>query len=125
MIQRIQTIFLFLVAVAMLSVTTTTIWEQVNPDQTQKIKLTAWNLSTYAIENGQELRAGKDIAGGVAIVGAGISNNNPPAIDGAIGCFAGHFRFAVTVEVIHHQLRVNARQPECCGPGLYATGGCR
>ena len=54
MIQRVQTIFLFLVAVAMLTVTSTTIWEQVNPDQTQKIKLTAWNLSTYAIENGQE-----------------------------------------------------------------------
>src|SRR5690606_28233753 len=46
--------FLFLVAVAMLSVTCMTIWEQVNPGQTEKMKLTAWNLSTYAIENGQE-----------------------------------------------------------------------
>ena len=54
MIQRVQTIFLFLVAVAMLSVTSMTIWEQVNASQTEKMKLTAWNLSTYAIENGQE-----------------------------------------------------------------------
>lgn len=54
MIQRVQTIFLFLVAVAMLLVTYFTIWEQVNPDQTEKMKLTAWNLTTYAIQNGQE-----------------------------------------------------------------------
>lgn len=52
MIQRVQTIFLFLVAVAMLLVTYLTIWEQVNPDQTEKMKLTAWNLTTYSIENG-------------------------------------------------------------------------
>ena len=54
MIQRIQTIFLFLVAVAMLLVTYFTIWEQVNPDQTEKLKLTAWHLTSYAIEDGQE-----------------------------------------------------------------------
>lgn len=54
MIQRIQTIFLFLVAVAMLLVTYFTIWEQVNPDQTEKMKLTAWNLSTYSIESDPE-----------------------------------------------------------------------
>lgn len=54
MIQRIQTIFLFLVAVAMFMVTYFTIWEQVNPDQTEKMKLTAWNLTVYEIENGQE-----------------------------------------------------------------------
>src|SRR5690606_24466544 len=52
MIQRVQTIFLFLVAVAMLLVTYLTIWEQVNPDQTEKMKLTAWNLTTYTTENG-------------------------------------------------------------------------
>lgn len=54
MIQRVQSIFLLLVAVAMLAVTFNTIWEQVDPGQTQKMKLTAWSLSTYAIENGQE-----------------------------------------------------------------------
>jgi len=54
MIQRVQSIFLFLVAVAMLSVTFLTLWEQVNPDQTEKMKLTAWNLTTYAIEDGSE-----------------------------------------------------------------------
>lgn len=54
MIQRVQTIFLFLVAVAMLLVTYFTIWEQVNPEQTEKLKLTAWHLTNYAIEDGQE-----------------------------------------------------------------------
>lgn len=54
MIQRVQTVFLFLVAVAMLVVTYSTIWEQVNPDQTEKMKLTAWYLTTYEIQNGEE-----------------------------------------------------------------------
>jgi|SRR5690554_1046109 len=54
MIQRVQTIFLFLVAVAMLSVTALTIWEQVNPDQTEQMTLTAWNLTTFAMGEGAE-----------------------------------------------------------------------
>lgn len=54
MIQRVQTIFLFLVAVAMLLVTFLTIWEQINPAHTQQLKLTAWNLTSYSIQNGQE-----------------------------------------------------------------------
>lgn len=55
MIQRVQSIFLFLVAIAMIMVTFLTLWEQVNPDQTQKMKLTAWTLSTYSIEKGNEV----------------------------------------------------------------------
>ncbi len=54
MIQRVQSIFLFLVALAMISVTLFTLWEQVNPDQTEKMKLTAWSLTIFTIENGQE-----------------------------------------------------------------------
>lgn len=54
MIQRIQTVFLFFVAVAMFLVTYFTIWEQVNPEQTEKMELTAWKLTTYVIENGEE-----------------------------------------------------------------------
>lgn len=54
MIQRVQTIFLFLVAIAMLLVTYLTIWEQINPDQTEKLQLTAWNLTSYSLENGHE-----------------------------------------------------------------------
>jgi hypothetical protein len=46
MIQRIQTIFLFLVAVAMILVIAFPIWQQVNPSQTQLMTLTAWNLTT-------------------------------------------------------------------------------
>lgn len=54
MIQRVQSIFLFLVTVAMLVVTYSTIWEQVNPEQTEKMKLSAWYLTTYEILNGEE-----------------------------------------------------------------------
>lgn len=45
MIQRIQTIFLFLVAVTMLLVTYFPIWTQVNADQSQAMTLTAWYLT--------------------------------------------------------------------------------
>jgi len=45
MIQRVQTIFLFLVAVAMLLVTYFPIWSQVNTEQTETLTLTAWNIT--------------------------------------------------------------------------------
>lgn len=45
MIQRVQTIFLFLVAVAMLLVTYFPIWSQVNAEQTETLTLTAWNIT--------------------------------------------------------------------------------
>ncbi len=45
MIQRIQTIFLFLVAVSMLLVTYFPIWTQVNADQSQSMTLSAWYLT--------------------------------------------------------------------------------
>lgn len=53
MIQRIQTVFLFLVAVSMVLVLIFPIWQQVNPSQTQMATLTAWNLSTIDVESGE------------------------------------------------------------------------
>lgn len=38
----------------MIMVTFLTLWEQVNPEQSQKMELTAWTLSTYSVENGKE-----------------------------------------------------------------------
>ncbi len=50
MIQRVQTIFLFLVAVAMILATYFPIWIQVNTDQTQSLTLTAWSLTHLDLE---------------------------------------------------------------------------
>jgi hypothetical protein len=52
MIQRIQTVFLFLVAVAMSLVLAFPIWHQVNPDQSQRMTLNAFNLVTTDIVSG-------------------------------------------------------------------------
>lgn len=54
MIQRIQTIFLFLVAVAMILVLIFPIWHQVNLDQTQRMTLDAWSLTTTNLQAGEE-----------------------------------------------------------------------
>ncbi|GGZ34023.1 hypothetical protein GCM10007049_29180 [Echinicola pacifica] len=53
MIQRVQTIFLLLVAIAMLLVTYFPIWTQVNIDQTEMLKLTGWNLSKVYVDSGE------------------------------------------------------------------------
>lgn len=75
MIQRIQSVFLLLVAIAMFSLPFLTIWVQVNPSQTEQLKLTAWSLEKTSIGSGEIIE--KDniyligilalIAGGVAI----------------------------------------------------------
>ncbi len=54
MIQRIQTIFLFLVAVAMVLVLIFPIWHQVNQDQTLMMTLDAWSLKTVGLQAGEE-----------------------------------------------------------------------
>jgi len=54
MIQRVQTVFLFFVAVSMILVMVSTLWEQVNPDQTEKMRLTAWTLTTYSVMDGAD-----------------------------------------------------------------------
>ncbi len=53
MIQRKQSIFLFLVAVGMVAVAFLPIWFQVNQGQTLQLKLTAWQLLTTEIETGE------------------------------------------------------------------------
>ncbi|WP_162342107.1 DUF4293 domain-containing protein [Cyclobacterium salsum] len=45
MIQRIQTLFLLLVAIAMIAATLTPIWLQVSPMQNQTMEMTAWQTS--------------------------------------------------------------------------------
>ncbi len=57
MIQRIQTVFLFLVAVSMVLVLIFPIWQQVNPSQTQMATLTAWSLSTIDVESGEVIES--------------------------------------------------------------------
>lgn len=71
MIQRIQSVFLFLLAVAMVLVAFSPIWEQVNPAQTQRMMLTAWSLKTIAIDS-QEVLAEKSVfyIGGLALTSA-------------------------------------------------------
>jgi hypothetical protein len=54
MIQRIQSVFLLLVAIAMFCVPFFTIWVQVDPAQTYQLKLTAWSLIKTPI-GGQEV----------------------------------------------------------------------
>ncbi|WP_317175345.1 DUF4293 domain-containing protein [Cyclobacterium xiamenense] len=52
MIQRIQSLFLFLVAISMITVTLTPIWLQVSPSQDQRMEMTAWH--TRILELPQE-----------------------------------------------------------------------
>jgi hypothetical protein len=56
MIQRIQTVFLFLVAVAMLLVVTFPLWQQVNPSQTALASLDAWSFSVKVIDTEEQLQ---------------------------------------------------------------------
>jgi hypothetical protein len=58
MIQRIQTVFLFLVAVAMILVIVFPIWHQVNPGQTEMMTLTAWKLETVDTATNDVLELG-------------------------------------------------------------------
>ncbi|GHB35803.1 DUF4293 domain-containing protein [Mongoliitalea lutea] len=55
MIQRIQTVFLFLVAVAMVLVVAFPIWQQVNLGQTELASMDAWSLSVSVIETEEVL----------------------------------------------------------------------
>jgi hypothetical protein len=50
MIQRVQTIFLFLVALFMVLMLFFPLWSQVNPTQTEQMMLTAWNLTVFEID---------------------------------------------------------------------------
>ena len=54
MIQRIQTVFLFLVAVCMIAMVFTTIWEKESIEKQEKATLTALYLSHYTIDSASE-----------------------------------------------------------------------
>ncbi|WP_194776397.1 DUF4293 domain-containing protein [Pararhodonellum marinum] len=74
MIQRVQTIFLFLVAVFMLLVTIFPIWEQVNDALTEQLKLTAWSMDLISLETDQTISSRQNIyIGLLALIGAGIA----------------------------------------------------
>ncbi|MCH7401036.1 DUF4293 domain-containing protein [Belliella kenyensis] len=74
MIQRIQTIFLFLVAVAMILVVIFPIWQQVNPGQTQMMTLSAWNLVLIDIQTQEVVSSSsKFYLGVLSIIAAGLA----------------------------------------------------
>jgi len=70
MIQRIQTVFLFLVAVAMLLVLAFPIWHQVNPDQTQIMTLDAWSLVTKDVASDDVIEKENKMFIGILAIGA-------------------------------------------------------
>lgn len=71
MIQRIQTVFLFLVAVAMILVVTFPIWQQINPDQSQMLTLTAWSLDKIDTQTQEIIQSdGNSYLGILALVAA-------------------------------------------------------
>lgn len=74
MIQRIQTVFLFLVAVAMILVVVFPIWHQVNPGQTEMMTLTAWQLENVDTATNDVLNsASRPVSGILAILTAGLA----------------------------------------------------
>lgn len=50
MIQRIQTVFLFLVAVCMIAMVFSTLWEKISVDEQEKVTLTALYLTHHTID---------------------------------------------------------------------------
>ncbi|PRY88922.1 DUF4293 domain-containing protein [Mongoliibacter ruber] len=75
MIQRIQTVFLFLLMVAMVLVMLFPIWQQVDPGQVQLMTLTAWSLTTVDVTS-QEVIASESkvmVIGILALVSIGLA----------------------------------------------------
>lgn len=75
MIQRIQTVFLFLLIVAMVLVMLFPIWQQVDPGQVQLMTLTAWSLTTVDVTS-QEVIASESkvmVIGILALVSIGLA----------------------------------------------------
>ncbi len=74
MIQRVQSIFLFLVAVAMLLVLLFPIWHQVNPAQTEMTTLNAYTLKTVEIASQETVsQEGKYFIAGLALLAMGLA----------------------------------------------------
>lgn len=75
MIQRIQTVFLFLVAVSMILVISFPIWQQVNPEQTQMVTLNAWSVTTTDNASQEVIKSEGNIYLGIlAIIAAGLAS---------------------------------------------------
>ncbi|MFC4873108.1 DUF4293 domain-containing protein [Negadavirga shengliensis] len=72
MIQRVQSIFLFLVALAMVAVVFLPIWFQVNPGQTQAMDLTAWYLTVKSVPDGEIISKSGNYYIGILAIAAGI-----------------------------------------------------
>lgn len=72
MIQRIQSIFLLLVSLAMISVTFFTIWVQVDPSQSYQLKLTAWSLIKTEIVTQEIVAQSNNYYIGILSIVAGI-----------------------------------------------------
>jgi len=74
MIQRIQTVFLFLVAVAMVLEVSFPIWEQFNAEQTQMMVFSAWSLDTLDVQTNAVLASeNKIFIALLAILSAGLA----------------------------------------------------
>ncbi len=74
MIQRIQTVFLFLVAVAMILVVIFPIWQHVNLEQTQMMTLNAWTLFTVDLQSNEVIDTkNKMFIGLLAVLSAAIA----------------------------------------------------
>ncbi|EON75585.1 hypothetical protein ADIS_3988 [Lunatimonas lonarensis] len=71
MIQRIQSVFLLLVAIAMFSLPFLSIWVQVNPAQTEQLKLTAWSFEKTSISSGEIIEANNHYLIGILAIIAG------------------------------------------------------
>ncbi|EJF11400.1 DUF4293 domain-containing protein [Pontibacter sp. BAB1700] len=80
MIQRIQTVFLALIVIAMVSLLFLPLWSKVDAVSGEEVVLTAWNLSFQTVnEQGEAVQAGAQtgtstIAIGIlAIIAAGVA----------------------------------------------------
>ena len=63
-------------------------------------------VAVQAVEDGEELGARQDVAGGVAPVGGRVADHRAGAIDRSVGGLAGDLRPAVAVEIVDDELRV-------------------
>ncbi|NAZ86015.1 HAD-IA family hydrolase [Kineococcus sp. T90] len=55
-------------------------------------------LAGGTLEHREELRAGQDVAGGVAVVGVRVADDLPRAVDGAVGGLEDHLGPVLTAE---------------------------
>lgn len=74
MIQRVQSVFLLLVTISMVTSTLFPIWLQVNPDQTQSMEMTAWYTTITDTVDGSIISQSNNIyIGIVAIISAALA----------------------------------------------------